>query len=71
MLQNKANEDVFIDDNVDMAKLFRKLNVDHELTVIDNGASHAFLNLKCACGENKSAYEQVLSILRNIIKLSK
>ncbi len=64
----KANEDVFLDDNIEMAKLFRKLNIAHELVIIDTGACHPFLNLRFACDENKIAYDRVVSILQNIIE---
>lgn len=46
-----------------MARLLRKHEIPLELTVIDNGCTHAFLNMKNLCEETRSAFHKVYCII--------
>lgn len=50
-----------------MAKLLHKHKREHELIIIDNGCSHAFLSMKNLCEETKDSFDKVYSVLEKIL----
>jgi hypothetical protein len=63
----KACTDPFLDDNIEMARLLRKHNREHELIIIDNGCPHAFLNMKNLSEETRNSFYKVYSVLEKIV----
>lgn len=56
-----------MDDSIEMAKLLKKKNIQHELLVIDNGCTHGFLNMRNLCEETREASNQAFRVLERIL----
>lgn len=66
-ITKKASNDPFLDDNIEMAKRLKSLNVPFEIIIIDNKVGHAFLNLHTLTKETTEAFEQATTCIRNLI----
>ena len=63
----QACNDPFLDDNIELAKRLRKIGVDIELNIVDNGVPHGFLNLRNLSDETRQSYEETVEIMRNVL----
>lgn len=50
-----------------MYKHLKKLNVNTELLIVDNGSPHGFLNMQSLVDETHEAHEEALNYLRIIL----
>lgn len=66
LILNKACNDPFLDDNIEMFKRLKRLNVNAELLIVDNGSPHGFLNMQSLVEETHEAYEEALEHLRMV-----
>ena len=51
-----------------MAKRFKKLKVDVELLIVDNGTPHGFLNMQSLSSETHDAFDECMKYLKEIIQ---
>lgn len=59
--------DPFIDDNIDFARRLRQLNVEHQLTVVEQWP-HGFLDFGLAAADLGQYNEQIIQMLKKIIQ---
>jgi len=62
-----ASNDPFLDDNIEMAKRLKSLNVPFEIIIVDNRVGHAFLNLHTLTQETTEAFEQATTCINNLL----
>lgn len=63
----QASNDPFLDDNIEMAKRLKSLNVPFEIIIVDNRVGHAFLNLHTLTQETTEAFEQATTCINNLL----